>query len=49
MNEIINGKRLVALSMTLEPAKVRAISPEFWLNGQPAVDLYRIINEKGVG
>ena len=50
VNEIVNGKRRITPSTALRLAKVFGTSPEFWLNGQLASDLYRTINdEKEIG
>jgi addiction module HigA family antidote len=50
VNEIVNGKRRVTPSTAQRLAKVFGTSPEFWLNGQLAADLYQTINdEKEIG
>lgn len=50
VNEIVNGKRRITPSTALRLAQVFGTSPEFWLNGQLALDLYRTINdEKEIG
>jgi antitoxin HigA-1 len=41
LNEIINGRRGVTPSTALRLAKALGTTPEFWLNGQLALDLYR--------
>ncbi|HET7479378.1 MAG TPA: HigA family addiction module antitoxin [Rubrobacteraceae bacterium] len=46
VNELVHGKRRVTPSTALRLAKVFGTSPEFWLNGQLALDLYRTINDK---
>ena len=46
VNELVNGKRRVTPSTALRLAKAFGTSPEFWLNGQLALDLYRVINDK---
>jgi addiction module HigA family antidote len=46
VNEIVNGKRRVTPSTALRLAKAFGTSPDFWLNGQLALDLYRAINDK---
>jgi antitoxin HigA-1 len=46
VNELVNGKRRVTPSTALRLAKVFGTSPDFWLNGQLALDLYRAINDK---
>src|ERR687893_2482815 len=49
VNELVNGKRRVTPSTALRLAKAFGTSPDFWLNGQLALDLYRAINdEKGI-
>jgi antitoxin HigA-1 len=45
VNELVNGKRRVTPSTALRLAKAFGTSPEFWLNGQLALDLYRVIND----
>ena len=50
VNELVNGKRRVTPSTALRLAKVFGTSPEFWLNGQLVLDLYKAINdEKEIG
>jgi addiction module HigA family antidote len=46
VNELVNGKRCVTPSTALRLSKAFGTSPEFWLNGQLALDLYRAINDK---
>lgn len=46
VNELVNGKRRVTPSTALRLAKAFGTTPEFWLNGQLALDLYRTINDK---
>jgi antitoxin HigA-1 len=46
VNELVNGKRRVTPSTALRLAKAFGNSPEFWLNGQLALDLHRAINDK---
>ena len=46
VNELVNGKRRVTPSTALRLAKVFGTSPEFWLNGQLVLDLYRTINDE---
>lgn len=46
VNELVNGKRRVTPSTALRLSKAFGTSPEFWLNGQLALDLYRAINDK---
>jgi antitoxin HigA-1 len=45
VNELVNGKRRVTPSTALRLAKAFGTSPEFWLNGQLALDLYRAVND----
>jgi antitoxin HigA-1 len=40
-DELVNGKRRVTPSTALRLANAFGTSPEFWLNGQLALDLYR--------
>ena len=50
VNEIVNGKRRITPSTALWLARAFGNSPEFWLNGQLALDLYHTINdEKEIG
>jgi antitoxin HigA-1 len=46
VNELVNGKRRVTPSTALRLAKAFGTSPEFWLNGQLALDLYRVVNDE---
>ena len=46
VNELVNGKRRMTPSTALRLAKVFGTSPEFWLNGQLALDLHRTINDE---
>ena len=46
VNQLVNSKRRVTPSTALRLAKAFGTSPEFWLNGQLALDLYRAINDK---
>lgn len=46
VNELVNGRRRVTPSTALRLAKAFGTSPEFWLNGQLALDLYRTINDE---
>lgn len=46
VNELVNGKRRVTPSTALRLSKAFGTSPEFWLNGQLALDLYRAINDR---
>ncbi|MDP8940645.1 MAG: HigA family addiction module antitoxin [Actinomycetota bacterium] len=53
VSAFVNGQRRVTRvtpSTALRLAKVFGTSPEFWLNGQLALDLYRTLNdEKEIG
>ena len=46
VNEIVNGKRRVTPSTALRLSKTFGTSPDFWLNEQLALDLYRTINDE---
>jgi antitoxin HigA-1 len=46
LNEIINGRRGVTPSTALRLAKALGTTPEFWLNGQLALDLYRASHDE---
>jgi addiction module HigA family antidote len=41
VNAIINGKRSITPGTAMRLAKALGTTPEFWINGQIAVDLYR--------
>jgi addiction module HigA family antidote len=41
LNELVQGKRGVTADTALRLAALTGTSPEFWLNLQNAVDLYR--------
>jgi antitoxin HigA-1 len=41
VNAIINGKRSVTPGTAMRLAKGLGTTPEFWINGQLAVDLYK--------
>jgi len=41
LNALINGKRSITTGTAMRLAKALGTTPEFWLNGQIAVDLYR--------
>lgn len=45
LNEIVRGKRGVTPSTALRFAKALGTTAEFWLNGQLAVDLYRVTHD----
>jgi antitoxin HigA-1 len=46
VNELVNGKRRVTPSTALRLARVLGNSPDFWLDGQLALDLHLAINDK---
>lgn len=46
VNELVNGRRRVTPSTALRLAKAFGTSPEFWLNGQLTLDLYRTIHDE---
>jgi addiction module HigA family antidote len=41
INRIVNGRTSVSAAMALKLAAAFRTTPEFWLNAQQAVDLYR--------
>lgn len=41
VNAIINGKRSITPGTALRLARASGTTPEFWINGQVALDLYR--------
>ena len=41
VNRIVNGRSAVTAEMAIRLAAAFRMSPEFWLNAQQAVDLYR--------
>jgi antitoxin HigA-1 len=41
VNAIINGKRSITPGTAMRLARALGTTPEFWINGQIAVDLYR--------
>src|SRR5271156_3474402 len=45
VNGIVNGRRAVTAKTALLLAKVLKTSPEFWLNAQMSVDLWRAQQE----
>jgi addiction module HigA family antidote len=47
INRIVNGRSAVTASMALKLASAFGTTPEFWLNAQKAVDLYRASQEIG--
>lgn len=46
VNEAVRGKRRITPSTALRLSRVFGTSPEFWLNGQIAMDLYRINHDE---
>jgi addiction module HigA family antidote len=44
INRIVNGRTSVSAEMALRLGATFRISPEFWLNAQKAVDLFRAGN-----
>jgi antitoxin HigA-1 len=46
VNEIVNGRRSVTPATALRLARAFETTPEFWLNGQLAVDLYKAQHDK---
>jgi len=46
LNEIINGRRGITPSTAPRLAKALGSSPQFWLNGQLALDLYRASHDE---
>jgi addiction module HigA family antidote len=45
INRIVNGHTSVSADMALRLGATFATSPEFWLNAQKAVDLYRALQK----
>jgi antitoxin HigA-1 len=46
LNEIVNGRRGITPSTALRLAKALGTAPDFWLNSQLAVDLYRVSHDE---
>lgn len=46
INRIVNGRSAVTAEMALKLAAAFNTSPEFWINAQKAVDLYKAANQK---
>lgn len=46
VSEIIHGHRKITPSTALRLAKAFGTTPDFWLNGQLAVDLYRELHNR---
>jgi addiction module HigA family antidote len=47
INRIVNGRTSVTAEMALKLAAAFRTTPEFWLNAQKAVDLYRAAGKVG--
>ncbi len=45
VNEIVHGKRRVTPSTALRLGKLFGTTPEFWLSGQLATDLYEVSHD----
>ena len=45
VNRIVNGRAAVSTEMALKLGAAFRTSPDFWLNAQKAVDLYRAFKE----
>ena len=43
VNRIVNGRSAVTADMAIRLGSALRMSPEFWLNAQQAVDIYRAI------
>ena len=48
VNRIVNGRSAVTAGMAIKLASAFDTSPEFWLNAQQAVDIYRASQKLGV-
>ncbi len=46
LNEIVNGRRGITPSTALRLAKALGTTPQFWLNGQLALDLYQASHDE---
>jgi antitoxin HigA-1 len=46
LNEIVNGRRGITPSTALRLARAFNTSPQFWLNGQLALDLYKASHDE---
>lgn len=46
LNEIVNGRRGITPSTALRLAKALRTTPDFWLNSQLAIDLYRVAHDE---
>ncbi len=47
VNQIVNGRRAITADMAVRLARVTSTTPEFWLNLQREMDLYRARRELG--
>ena len=47
VNRIVNGRSAVTAEMAIKLASAFSTSPEFWLNAQQAVDIYRASQKVG--
>ncbi len=45
VNRIVNGRAAISIEMALKLGAAFRTSPDFWLNAQKAVDLYRACKE----
>jgi addiction module HigA family antidote len=46
VNRIVNGRAAITTGMALKLGAAFRTSPDFWLNAQKAVDLYRAAQEE---
>jgi addiction module HigA family antidote len=46
LNEIVNGRRGITPSTALRLAKALGTTPDFWLNSQLSIDLYRVSHDE---
>ena len=46
LNEIVNGRRGITPSTALRLAKALGTTPDFWLNSQLVIDLYRVSHDE---
>jgi antitoxin HigA-1 len=46
LNEIVNGRRGITPSTALRLSKALQTTPDFWLNSQLALDLYRVSHDE---
>lgn len=47
INELINNKRSITVSIALRLAKYFGTTPDFWLNMQRANDIYQALQREG--